>query len=201
MKQRKSTESKFAKDSQSNNIYSIRIINHSKTTTRLDWFVLPFWCDLLLTPSGRMPVHGDHEGGAAWRRCQRRLRMHWRHEQLTLQMALAAALHHSRDVGLESHTALRSQRTARAGREEENELHFAMGQTTPPPRVAASEYFPVTPEEEVGGVLAAGERPTPLVEVLPQGQVQRHSVVHIADVSPFVSMYLCRSWGTNLWNS
>ena len=64
---------------------------------------------------------------AAWRRRQRWLRMHWRHEQLTLQMAQAAALHHSRDVGPESYHALRSQRTARARREEENEMHFAMG--------------------------------------------------------------------------
>ena len=52
---------------------------------------------------------------AAKRRRDRRLRMHWRHEQLTLQMALAAALHHSRDVGPVTNNALRSQRTARAG--------------------------------------------------------------------------------------
>ena len=56
-----------------------------------------------------MSVHGDHGGGAAKRRRQRRLRMHWRHEQLTLQMAVAAALHHSRDVG-PSRTALHGAR-------------------------------------------------------------------------------------------
>ena len=61
-----------------------------------------------------MSLHGDHEGGAAKRRRDRRLRMHWRHEQLTLQMALAAALHHSRDVGPVTYNALRSQKTARA---------------------------------------------------------------------------------------
>ena len=61
-----------------------------------------------------MSVHGDHEHGAAWRRRQLRLRMHWRHEQLTLQMALAAALHRGRDVGPVTNNALRSQRTARA---------------------------------------------------------------------------------------
>ena len=33
--------------------------------------------------------------GAAKRRRKRRLRMHWRHEQLSLRMALAAATHHS----------------------------------------------------------------------------------------------------------
>ena len=52
---------------------------------------------------------------AAKRRRDRRLRMHWRHEQLSLQMALAAALHHSRDVGPVTNNARRSQRTARAG--------------------------------------------------------------------------------------
>ena len=51
---------------------------------------------------------------AAKRRRDRRLRMHWRHEQLTLQMALAAALHHSRDVGPVTNNALRSKRTASA---------------------------------------------------------------------------------------
>ena len=72
-----------------------------------------------------MPLPGDHEGGAAKRRLDRRLRMHWRHEQLTLQMALAAALHHSCDVGPVSYNALRSQRTARAwewGREQNYHL-------------------------------------------------------------------------------
>ena len=33
--------------------------------------------------------------GVARRRRERRLRMHWRHEQLSLRMALAAATHHS----------------------------------------------------------------------------------------------------------
>ena len=61
-----------------------------------------------------MSLHGDHKGGAVKRRRDRRLRMHWRHEQLTLQMALAAALHHSRDVGPVTYNALRSQKTGRA---------------------------------------------------------------------------------------
>ena len=47
----------------------------------------------------------------------------------------------------------------------------------------------MTPEAEVGGELAAGGgRPTPLVEVRPQGRVQRHNVEHIVDVSPFVQI-------------
>ena len=70
---------------------------------------------------------------AAKRRRDRRLRMHWRHEQLTLRMSLAAALHHSRDVGPVTYNALRSQKTARAWEEEENEMYFATGQMTPPP--------------------------------------------------------------------
>ena len=57
-----------------------------------------------------MSVHCDHEGGAPKRRRDRRLRMLWRHEQLTLQMALAAALHHRRDVGSVTYNALRSQK-------------------------------------------------------------------------------------------
>ena len=60
---------------------------------------------------------------AAKRRRDRRLRMHWRHQQLTLQMALAAALHHSSDVGPVTNNALRSQRTARAGVGARVELH------------------------------------------------------------------------------
>ena len=84
------------------------------------------------SPAIAMLLYDDHGGGAAKRRRDRRLRMHWRHEQLTLQMALAAAIHYSRDVGPASYNAPRSQRTARAGREEEEiEMHHAMGQMTP----------------------------------------------------------------------
>ena len=76
---------------------------------------LPFFtCELQSSVVGTS-VHGDHGSGAAKRRRDSRLRMHWRHEQLALQMALAAALHHSRDVGPVSYNGVRSQRTARAG--------------------------------------------------------------------------------------
>ena len=57
-------------------------------------------------------------------------------------MALAEKLHHTS----------RRQKIARA-RREENEMNFAMGQMTPPPKAAAAEYFPMTPE--AGGELAA----------------------------------------------
>ena len=77
--------------------------------------VASFWVTFRSSPVVDMSVHGDHGSRAAKRRRGRRLRMHWRHEQLTLQMALAAALHHSRDVGPVTYNAPRSQRTANAG--------------------------------------------------------------------------------------
>ena len=66
-------------------------------------------------------------------------------------------------------------------------MNFAMGQMSPPPRAAAAEYFPMTPE--AGGRLAAGGRPTGLVEPRgPQERVLRHTVEHIVDLSPFVQI-------------
>ena len=103
-----------------------------------------------------MSLHGDHEGGAAKRRRDRRLRMHWRHEQLTLQMALAAALHHSRDVGPVTYNALRSQKTARA----EATNTAPRSQTT---SVAGDTEFFSLYEEELGDT-----RPDRMYEVRPQ---------------------------------
>ena len=75
---------------------------------------------------------------------------------LRCEMALAAALHHSRDVGPVTYNALRSQKTARAWEEEENEMHFATGQTTSSSQSCRpAEYYPSTPGAEAGGVLAA----------------------------------------------
>ena len=73
-----------------------------------------------------MSLHGDHEHGAAWRRRQRRLRMHWRHEQLTLQMLLATYEHHA---------APRGQMTARSGGWERVVLHGQVPEH-PTPQVA-----------------------------------------------------------------
>ena len=51
--------------------------------------------------------------GSAKRRRERRLRMWWRHEQQSVRAAVAAALHHSRDVGPRTtHDALRGQKPA-----------------------------------------------------------------------------------------
>ena len=91
---------------------------------------------------------------AAKRRRDRRLRMHWRHEQLTLRMALAAALHHSRDVGSVTYNALRNQRTSVAGE---------------------TEFFSLY-EEELGGT-----RPERLAGVRPQVRVLQHIVEQIVD--------------------
>ena len=116
-----------------------------------------------------MSLRGDHGSGAAKRRRDRRLRMHWRHEQLTLQMALAAALHHSRDVGPVSHSALRGQKTATA-EATNNALRSQMTSVA-----GDTEFFSLY-EEELGGT-----RPDRLFEVRPQERVQRRTVEQIVD--------------------
>ena len=76
--------------------------------------------------------------GAAQRRRERRLRSWYRHEQQTVRMALATYSHHS---------ALRGQKTARAG-EEVNEVHFtATFRANPPPQAAGTEYFSLDVED------------------------------------------------------
>ena len=54
-------------------------------------------------------------GTFAWRRRQRRLRSMLRHERQTVAMELAAALHHSRDVGPEKNDGLWAQTAASSG--------------------------------------------------------------------------------------
>ena len=113
---------------------------------------------------------GDYGSGEAKRRRDHRLRMHWRHEQLTLQMALAAALHHSRDVGPVSYNAPRSQRTARQG-------SGGASSTTPQP-----ELFSLY-EEEPGGA-----RPGSVTDPAPHVRVERHVVEHRIEACPFVQI-------------
>ena len=69
--------------------------------------------------------------GAAVRRRERRLRSAWRHEQLSVAMALAAAAHHS----AQPNAALRGQKTGtRASEGEACEPYDALrGQKRPPP--------------------------------------------------------------------
>ena len=99
-----------------------------------------------------MSLHGDHEGGAA------------------LQMALAAALHHSRDVGPVTYNALRSQKTARA--------EATCDATT---SVAGDTEFFSLYEEELGGT-----RPDRLYEVRPQERDQRRTVEQNVDTALFL---------------
>ena len=91
--------------------------------------------------------------GAARRRRERRLRSWWRHERMSIAMALATVEHHS--YGPTANDALRGQRTVtRAGEGEVREEHQALrGQTR----------------------LLPGTRPAPLVEVQPEGAMVQHS--------------------------
>ena len=91
--------------------------------------------------------------GAAKRRRDRRLRMHWRHEQLALRMTLAAALHHNGARRLPG----RGPRTTLCG-------------------VAGDTEFFLLYEEELGRT-----RPDRLFEVRPQERDQRRTVVQIVD--------------------
>ena len=90
------------------------------TTTRLNQVCVSFSVSCLLVEPMRatMDVERDEGGGtgSARRRRERRLRMHWRHEQLSPRMALVTASHHSFDRVHAEYAAPRSQRTGtRAG--------------------------------------------------------------------------------------
>ena len=114
-----------------------------------------------------------HAQGAAWGRRLRRLRAHWRHEQLTLQMLLATYEHHAAPRGLMK---------ARS-RGEESELSNATGQKTPLTMAASTVYFSM---DDDGDVLAA--RPTPPFEMRPQPGVLRHIAAHVVDILPYVQI-------------
>ena len=86
---------------------------------------------------------------AAKRRRERRLRAAWRHEQLSVRMALAAP----KCAGPEKHEAPRGQTTARAA--------------------AGAQLFCLDLDE---APVAGGSRPDRLPEVRPQKRVQRHTV-------------------------
>ena len=86
----------------------------------------------------RANVDVAHARGAAWRRRQRWLRAHWRHEQRTLQMLLATYEHHA---------APRGQRKARSG-EEVRVARHGHDPEQPPPQPELFQLF----EEEPGAV-------------------------------------------------
>ena len=79
------------------------------------------------------------------RRRQRRLRSWLRHERQTVAMELAAALHHSRDVGPGTHAGLRAQKAASSREEAGVETHHALrGLKTLPPGMRP-EQLPEAP--------------------------------------------------------
>ena len=92
----------------------------------------------------------EHDSGsAAKRRCERRLRMHWGHEQLTLRMVLATVEHHS-------HGPSRGQTTATGTRVEERETYSAPQRQEPPlPAVTTCTQFFTLDDESVPALLAA----------------------------------------------
>ena len=93
-------------------------------------------------------------GGAARRRRDRRLRAAWHHEQLSVKMAVAAALHHSaqRGAGPATYSAPRRQTTATEGEVRE-------------PNNAPRSQKPPLP----------GEHPGVLKEPEVQGRIGQHS--------------------------
>ena len=74
----------------------------------------------------------DADATAAARRRQRRLRQFFRHERLSVNMAVAEMQHHADPRG---------QSMARAG-DEDHEVHFtATIRANAPPQAAGTEYF------------------------------------------------------------
>ena len=124
-------------------------------------------------------VHGDHGSGAAKRRCDRRLRMHWRHEQLTVQMALTAALHYSRDVGPVSYNVLRSQRTASSGEWGREQNYTAETRDPPLPSPSSSASSRKSPAECGQGRSRTLRRTR---------GVLKHVVEHRIEACPFVQI-------------
>ena len=96
-------------------------------------------CDRFLLRVAMMDESSWQPMSAAQRRRQRRLRSMLRHEQQTVRMALAAALHHSagprEKVEKQQNGAPRGQKTAARAREEvEHATHYGpRAQETPPP--------------------------------------------------------------------
>ena len=86
-----------------------------------------------------------------------RLRAHWRHEQLTLQMLLATYEHHA----------------------ERAVLHGQLPEH-PTPQVVGTEYFSLDVED----VPATGSRRDRLAGVRPQERVQQHFVDQFVDTAP-----------------
>ena len=95
---------------------------------------------------------------AAKRRRERRQRSWWKHEQLSVKVALSAPLHHSRVVGPESHEAPQGQRTDRAEEEEVREENQGPRGQTRPPSGTRPEWLPAALGPQ-GGRSGAGGLP------------------------------------------
>ena len=123
-------------------------------------------------------MDAERASGAATRRRERRLRSMLRHERMAVAMALAEALHHSsgttpslrdtRVVEGAKNDASRGQKTVTRAREGEvREEHLAQQRQTQ---------------------LPPGIRPALLVEVHPQGCVERHIVEDPSELAPLVQI-------------
>ena len=110
-----------------------------------------------------------------------RLRMHWRHEQLTLQMLLATYEHHTAPPG---------QMEARSGEWEQAVLHGHVPEH-PTPQAAGTEYFSLDVEDVPG----AGSRPYRLACVRPQGRFQRQAVEQTVNAPLLDSRFSCAADG------
>ena len=102
--------------------------------------------------------------GAAMRRRQRRLRAWARHERLSIAMALAPVEYHS--YGPTANAAPRGQTTGTSEGEVREQHYGLRAQKRPLP----------------------GLRPAPLLEVLPQVRVQRHTVEQRIEHTPYVQI-------------
>ena len=117
---------------------------------------------------------GDGSTGSARRRRERRLRSWLRHEQQSIAAVLATVTHHSfGKVGTVS-GVLRNLRTATRTREGLNEkIYTATVQENPPPTVPGTQYFTMTPNDDLSVPEHDGGRPAPR----PQARDRRHTGV------------------------
>ena len=112
-----------------------------------------------------------HARGSAWRRRQRRLRAHWRHEQLTLQMLLATYEHHA---------AERGQSRARSAGEARDVLHGRVPDAPlPQGSREGTEFYSMSEDSDAVG----GRR-----DVRPQERVQQRTMEQIVDPVPLVPL-------------
>ena len=138
----------------------------------------------------------DGASGAAKRRRERRQRSWLRHEQLSVKMALSAALHHSRGVGPELHEAPRGPKTDRAVEEEVREVNGALeGQKRPPPGTrpgVLQDPGPPWVEAVTVGYVAAG---APSLVVAPVAGARRARQCHRPVPPPAVVAGACAGGG------